>query len=289
MPQLRIGPLSGIFAFGGVILCTIASLGILAGSNHSPVTSWPTPPSTFIAIFTAISNIMMRYAAVQGIVVAWWIKALHGSSVSELHYNWRAGASFHGALMAGRHMGWIGVASILSCIVIVIDGPLLQRSSTVTTASHTGPTIDLHFTMVPEMPTGTLSITTSFLVHLITIAARKKSYFTDTSVQITLEVGYPATARCAGVQLSTAPYHLLAVPFLTPSMLADRTFWPKSFQHGPLTSPSQTVSPAALINAQLDLSHRLSLPLLALRKSSRLIIQLLTTSTLHWERSMLLL
>lgn len=51
-------------------------------------------------------------------------------------------------------MGWLGIASILSCVVILLDGPLLQRSSTVVTASHQGPTVSLDFTMVPELPTG---------------------------------------------------------------------------------------------------------------------------------------
>lgn len=89
--QLRFQPLSGILAFVVAILSTLASLGVLAGSDGQRVDAWPTPPATYIAIFTAIGNAMMRYAAVQGVAIAWWSKALHGSSVRELHYDWRAG------------------------------------------------------------------------------------------------------------------------------------------------------------------------------------------------------
>ena len=65
--------------------------------------------------------------------------------------------------MAGRHMGWLGIASIFSCIAIVLDGPLLQRASIVTTASPQGPSVELQFSMVPEIPTGKLHLFCQFL------------------------------------------------------------------------------------------------------------------------------
>ena len=48
-------------------LCSIiASLGVLAGSDRKPVDSWPTPPSTYLAILTALANLSIRYSACQG-------------------------------------------------------------------------------------------------------------------------------------------------------------------------------------------------------------------------------
>ena len=60
-------------------------------------------------------------------------------------------------------MGWLGIASIFSCIVIVLDGPLLQRASIVTTASPQGPSVQLQFSIVPEIPTGKLHFFCQFL------------------------------------------------------------------------------------------------------------------------------
>lgn len=98
------------------ITSIVASLGILAGSNKRPTSSWSTPPSTYLAIFTAIANLSIRYAAIQGVVIAWWSRALRGSTLGKLHWDWRAGTTLRGALTSGRHMGLLGLAcmSILS-------------------------------------------------------------------------------------------------------------------------------------------------------------------------------
>jgi hypothetical protein len=58
-----------LLAFGSIIV----SLGILVGSDGAAVSSWTAPPSTFIAIFTAIANLLMRYACIQGVVIAWYV------------------------------------------------------------------------------------------------------------------------------------------------------------------------------------------------------------------------
>lgn len=91
----------------------IASLGILIGSNGRAVDSWTIPPSTFVttfpsfwcttlltvpsfsylAIFTALANLSVRYAAIQGVVIAWWLRAMNGSTLSKLHWDWRSGRS----------------------------------------------------------------------------------------------------------------------------------------------------------------------------------------------------
>lgn len=58
----RFGPLSGIFCMLGAMSTMIASLGILVGSNGQAVESWSAPPSTYLAVFTAVANLGMRYA-----------------------------------------------------------------------------------------------------------------------------------------------------------------------------------------------------------------------------------
>jgi hypothetical protein len=75
-------------------------------------------------------DLSMRYACLQGVVITWWNRALRGSTIRRLHYDWRAGTTLRGALLSGRHMGLLGVACIASTFVAV-DGPLLQRASTV--------------------------------------------------------------------------------------------------------------------------------------------------------------
>lgn len=88
---IRWGPLSGILGMFLALVGMVASLGILAGSDGVPVTSWTAPPSTYLAICTALANVSMRYAAIHGVVIAWWSRASKGSTLAKLHQDWRAG------------------------------------------------------------------------------------------------------------------------------------------------------------------------------------------------------
>ena len=131
----------------------IVSLAILLGSNGQPVSVWGATPSAILAICTAVANQSLRVAAFQGFVVMWWCSASYGTSLRQLHLSWRAGTTFAGALMAGRHMGLIGLACIVSTLVTV-DGPLLQKATTVVNAPIVNDPVTLNVSMAPEVPRG---------------------------------------------------------------------------------------------------------------------------------------
>lgn len=93
---LYFGPLSGVVAMLLAAASVVACLGILAGSDGQDVDGWVTPPSTYIAIFTAIANMSMRYAAIQGVFITWWRSASKGSTLSRLETSWRSGFMLRG-------------------------------------------------------------------------------------------------------------------------------------------------------------------------------------------------
>ena len=84
------GPISGLVSLCVVVGSLVASIGILTGSDNEMVERWPTPPSTFIAAFTALSNLGVRYALAQGAIITWWRRACKGTTLSRLHTDWRA-------------------------------------------------------------------------------------------------------------------------------------------------------------------------------------------------------
>lgn len=90
---LRAGPISGILSMVLAISSISICLGILQESDGAAVSSWSIQPSEYLAVFTAIANLAMRYACIQGVVVAWWTRALRGSTLSKLHWDWRSGKS----------------------------------------------------------------------------------------------------------------------------------------------------------------------------------------------------
>ncbi|KAK5172795.1 uncharacterized protein LTR77_002915 [Saxophila tyrrhenica] len=129
----------------------VAALAILLGSRGQAVADWKTPPSTYLAVCTALANLAMRYACINGVVIAWYRRALRGSTIKRLHYDWHAGTTLRGAIMSGRHMGLLGIACIASTLV-VIDGPLLQRASGVVSVPI-DKEIPLQVFLAEEVPT----------------------------------------------------------------------------------------------------------------------------------------
>ena len=145
---LRLAPLAGILCILMTLASMVTALGILVGSHDQPVESWTVQPSAYLAMCAAIANQSMRFAAFHGLVTTWWLKALQGSTLAQLHWNWRAGTTVGGAIMAGRNMGLLGLACISSTL-IAIDAPLLQKATTVVPANP----VTLNVTMAQELPT----------------------------------------------------------------------------------------------------------------------------------------
>ena len=52
-------------------------------------------------------------------MVAWWFRASNGTSLSKLHHDWRTGTSVLSALSSGRRIGLLGIACILSTLVVI--------------------------------------------------------------------------------------------------------------------------------------------------------------------------
>lgn len=64
---------------------SLVALAILIGSRGEAKSSWSVPPSSWLAVCTAIGNQAARFAAFQGVAIAWWLKASRGSTVARLH------------------------------------------------------------------------------------------------------------------------------------------------------------------------------------------------------------
>ena len=70
----------------------------------------------------------------------------------QLHHKWYAGMTVGGAIRAGRRMGLVGLAALFSTIV-AIDGPLLQKATTIDLAPIVAPPMPLNVTMAQELLT----------------------------------------------------------------------------------------------------------------------------------------
>ncbi|KAK3725481.1 hypothetical protein LTR37_000451 [Vermiconidia calcicola] len=149
---LQIRPLVAIAALVTAIGCIFASLAILLVSDGQSVDNWPIPPSVYLAIVTAIANSSLVLAYTEATPVSWWYSISRGRSIRSLERQWQVTRSLLQAIAHIRHISLLHLACVAIAFV-VIDGPLLQRASTVVRATQaSNVTIDLN--LLPELPTG---------------------------------------------------------------------------------------------------------------------------------------
>lgn len=133
------------------VVTLMIDAAVLIASDGASVTSWSAGPSIYLAVCTAIANLAMRYACLHGVVITWWSRAIRGSTLKKLHQDWKSGSSLYGAIASGGKIGLLGIATIFSTVVIV-DGPLLQRSTTVQLAPIREHPVSLSVRISPELP-----------------------------------------------------------------------------------------------------------------------------------------
>ncbi|KAI9869326.1 MAG: hypothetical protein M1813_000115 [Trichoglossum hirsutum] len=147
-------PYLGLLAIVGVIACIAAAIAVLAHSNGSPIHHWAIQPTVWLAVISAIANACLHYALVEGAVIAWWRRAIHGGTIADLHNHWDVGNSLFAALLSGRRFNLVALATVMSTVALV-NGPLLQRASTVADLAPRAAT-DLQAQIITDWP-GTYS------------------------------------------------------------------------------------------------------------------------------------
>jgi hypothetical protein len=87
----RVGPMLGLSALILTVLSIPAEFGILRASDGDLVSSWKYSPNVYLGILTAFTSKATSLAALQGAVVAWWLRAMRGTTLKQLHRDWAMG------------------------------------------------------------------------------------------------------------------------------------------------------------------------------------------------------
>ncbi|KAE8376965.1 hypothetical protein BDV26DRAFT_293645 [Aspergillus bertholletiae] len=91
-------PLLGISALLDVLACLKFNITILLVSNGKPQSNWKVRSSVLLAISSALSTGLLRFALAEGAAITWWNKAIDG----------------------------------IASVIVAIDSPLFQRAITAT-------------------------------------------------------------------------------------------------------------------------------------------------------------
>ena len=123
------------------LLCILFTALILYSAHGNRVDSWPSQscavqPAVLLAFISAATNVLLNYAMSEGCIIAWWLKALEGGDVNDLHRYWSYGTSVGAAALSGRNFNKVALACLLTSS-LAINGPLLQRASTVSAKQYT--------------------------------------------------------------------------------------------------------------------------------------------------------
>ncbi|KAL7931568.1 hypothetical protein V8C35DRAFT_309821 [Trichoderma chlorosporum] len=131
----------GSFA-GFMVTCGMMAL-VLSLSEDKETDQWPTHNKYFtvpvlLSLMGAISILFLSIANSEGFAISWWLKALKGTKIKELHYDLEVTDNLLVGLVRPTLFNIITISSLVSLIVSVAVGAVLQKASD-TTSKTIGP------------------------------------------------------------------------------------------------------------------------------------------------------
>jgi hypothetical protein len=123
-------PWVGAACLLGVVCTAIGCALVLYFSNNRSCARWPSmvAPNVAVSVLNAIGNICLLTAMSRGIPVAWWIKAMEGATVSQLHNSWSYSVTTLPIFRNLFRLDVIGLA-VLVAKISVVDSILYQRAT----------------------------------------------------------------------------------------------------------------------------------------------------------------
>lgn len=126
-------PWIGFMGFIIMLIATAAAVAVLGASNKERVKDWPftrfpVQPNVLINIANQFQNLGLITFISQGLAIAWWRKAMAGSSLGSLHRNHAYSYSFYSIITSGKHFNIVALAALMTKFA-VIDSTLFQKAT----------------------------------------------------------------------------------------------------------------------------------------------------------------
>ena len=134
--------IASIFSF---LVCCVALVAILLNSDGKEIAAWPhpsgvVPVSVLLSLVTSIANLSLTIALSKGYEISWWTQALEGAQLRKLKFDLDVQRSASAIFQRNLALDKFVIAAVISLVVSIIDGPLIQRASTVTARQY-GPAL----------------------------------------------------------------------------------------------------------------------------------------------------
>lgn len=107
---------------------------VLALSEDKETKSWPTNNKYFtvpvlLSLMGAIAVLFLSVANSEGFAISWWLKALEGTKIKELHYDLEVTGNLLVGIFRPTLFGIITLSALIALIVSIAVGAVLQKSS----------------------------------------------------------------------------------------------------------------------------------------------------------------
>jgi len=133
-----------------IVGSTIAITAVLLTSNGKDAESWGASyyefrgrrrrvqirVSTCVSIFNFLASKLLAVVFAEAVAVSWWVDALQGQTLDQLHFRWEVSQSLTYIFARRRLWGWICVASIAFTAFTALETLLQSSSSTTTVLSN---------------------------------------------------------------------------------------------------------------------------------------------------------
>ena len=131
-------PYLGVASLFSITVLAAIALGILCGSDNVSTSVWPQKiaPNVVLSMVNALSSLALMVAISEGVAIAWWRHAMHGSTIAELHHSWELSTGLFRLLFQPKSSGKTSIAlAMLAGQVTILNSILYQRA----TSTYTGP------------------------------------------------------------------------------------------------------------------------------------------------------
>ncbi|KAK5994631.1 hypothetical protein PT974_05113 [Cladobotryum mycophilum] len=127
-------PWAGIGSLILALLTAVAMAVVLVAADGEATETWPTkrypvPLAVVLAVLVAFANATLLHAHSEGVTISWWIRMLRGGDLRDTHRYWDHGSSAWKSFVELRYVNKVSLSTLV-LVLLLIDGPLLQRAGT---------------------------------------------------------------------------------------------------------------------------------------------------------------
>lgn len=114
-------PRNGFFGLIGSVCTLFLTLIILffVNGRHQWKGRVSITPASLISGILSLNGFFVSMAFAEGATIAWWFNArAPGTTLDQLHHNWSVGASKKDAVLAGRKLNYVALATLFVALVV---------------------------------------------------------------------------------------------------------------------------------------------------------------------------